>query len=146
MAVGPWAHRNWAATPLVLICARGRKNVIYQCESVVPPTQTQPHLSRLFEIPRRAWTAFTEEVGHQDGPCRLRDPAQSENAPPTLVRKIKNFRAATGAWWWWEASKCEALYQHTSCRLLRQPCVPHAHHLLPHCPAPEIKTATPPGY
>lgn len=56
----PWAHRNWEATPLVLICGRGRKNVIYKCGGIVPPTQTWPPISRHFKIPRVPRTAFAE--------------------------------------------------------------------------------------
>lgn len=54
--------------------------MIYKCESIVPPTQTGPPITRLFEILRMASMAFMEGMCHQDEPPTVGDPVQNENA------------------------------------------------------------------
>lgn len=89
------AHRNWEATPLVLICAKGRKNVICKCESIVPPTQTGPPITRVLQIPRMASMAFTEGMCHQDEPPTVWDGSSAKWKCRATDSKIKNFKRAT---------------------------------------------------
>lgn len=48
--------------------------MIYTCESIVPPTQTGPPITRLFEILRVVSVALMEGMCHQDEPPTVGDP------------------------------------------------------------------------
>lgn len=134
MAIGPWAHRNWEARLLVLICWRGRKNVICKCESIVPPTQTWPHISgssRCQEWPRHLQKGICNQEGLRNvqGQCKIK--MWKCRAPlSTPCSKIKYFKTAAAGPFCLNVELCATAQVRLKLALNAIHC-----YLLPNCPA-----------